>query len=101
LSRSFSPDFVSLYGHDDFDASMGALKFFTPFGSSEFAIREFLKRDLSRTLRVMQGWSEDPNEHVRRLASEGSRPRLPWSFRLSELVADPSPRPAHPRKPQG
>jgi len=85
------PDFVSLYGHDDFDASMDALKFFTPFGSSEFAIREFLKRDLSRTLRVMHGWSEDPNEHVRRLASEGSRPRLPWSFRLTELVADPSP----------
>lgn len=87
----FLPDFVSLYGHDHFDASMDALKFFTPFGSSEFAIREFLKRDLSRTLRVMQGWSEDPNEHIRRLASEGSRPRLPWSFRLTELVADPSP----------
>jgi 3-methyladenine DNA glycosylase AlkC len=87
----FLPDFVSLYGHDDFDASMEALKFFTPFGSSEFAIREFLKRDLDRTLRVMHGWSQDSNEHVRRLASEGSRPRLPWSFRLTELVADPSP----------
>jgi len=85
------PDFVSLYGHDDFDASMDALKYFTPFGSSEFAIREFLKRDLDRTLRIMRGWSEDPNEHVRRLASEGCRPRLPWSFRLTELVADPSP----------
>ena len=87
----FLPDFVGLYGHDDFDASMEALKFFTPFGSSEFAIREFLKRDLDRTLRVMRHWSLDPDEHVRRLASEGCRPRLPWSFRLADLVADPSP----------
>ena len=87
----FLPDFVSLYGHDHFDTSMEALKFFTPFGSSEFAIREFLKRDLHRTLAVMHEWSHDPDEHVRRLASEGCRPRLPWSFRLVELVADPAP----------
>lgn len=87
----FLPDFVGLYGHDDFDESMEALKFFTRFGSSEFAIREFLKRDLKRTLKVMQNWSRDPDEHVRRLASEGCRPRLPWSFRLSELIADPRP----------
>jgi len=89
----FLPDFVGLYGHGhgDFDASMKALKFFTPFGSSEFAIREFLKRDLRRTLAVMHEWSHDPDEHVRRLASEGCRPRLPWSFRLVELVADPAP----------
>jgi len=38
----------------------------------------------------MLGWSLDENEHVRRLASEGSRPRLPWSFRLQPLIADPS-----------
>ena len=87
----FLPDFVSLYGHDHFDTSMEALKFFTPFGSSEFAIREFLKRDLHRTLAVMHEWSHDPDEHVRRLASEGCRPRLPLSFRLVELVADPAP----------
>jgi 3-methyladenine DNA glycosylase AlkC len=85
------PDFVGLYGHDHFDESMAALKFFTPYSSSEFAIREFLKRDLPRTLAVMERWSEDEDEHVRRLASEGSRPRLPWSFRLDALVIDPSP----------
>lgn len=85
------PDYVALYGLDDFDRSMEALKYFTTFGSSEFAIREFLKRDLTRTLAVMETWSRDENEHVRRLASEGSRPRLPWSFRLDALIADPSP----------
>lgn len=85
------PDFVGLYGHDDFERSMDALAFFTRFGSAEFAIREFLKRDLHRTLAVMERWSQDESEHVRRLASEGCRPRLPWSFRLAELIADPSP----------
>ena len=84
-------DYVGLYGQDDFETSMEALKFFTAFGSSEFAIREFLRRDLPRTLAVMETWSRDPDEHVRRLASEGSRPRLPWSFRLEALIADPSP----------
>ncbi len=85
------PDFVGLYGLDDFERSLDALKFFTTFGSSEFAIREFLSRDLKRTLAVMETWSRDADEHVRRLASEGCRPRLPWSFKLRELIADPSP----------
>ncbi len=85
------PDYVGLYGVEDFDRSMEALKFFTTFGSSEFAIREFLHRDLARTLAVMETWSRDADEHVRRLASEGCRPRLPWSFKLRELIADPSP----------
>lgn len=85
------PDFVGCYGIDHFDRSLNALKFFTTFGSSEFAIREFLRHDLRRTLRAMERWSRDENEHVRRLASEGCRPRLPWSFKLTALIADPSP----------
>lgn len=85
------PEYVALYGHDHFELSMEALRYFTRFGSSEFAIRPFLARDLSRTLAVMEGWARDDNEHVRRLASEGCRPRLPWSFQLRELVADPQP----------
>jgi 3-methyladenine DNA glycosylase AlkC len=85
------PDFVGQHGHAHFEESMKALKFLTPFSSAEFAIREFLRRDLARTLAVMERWSRDENEHVRRLASEGSRPRLPWSFRLEALVSDPAP----------
>ena len=95
LERDFTammlPDFVGAYGADHFDASLESLRFLTRFSSSEFAIREFLRRDLHRTLAVMERWSLDPDEHVRRLASEGSRPRLPWSFRLEKLVADPTP----------
>ncbi len=83
-------DYVALYGQDDFDTSMRALADFTRFGSSEFAVRHFLRRDLVRTLAVMQGWASSPDEHVRRLASEGSRPRLPWSFKLPDIINDPA-----------
>lgn len=85
----FLPHFVASYGLDDFKRSMAALKYFTTFGSAEFAIRHFLLHDFQRTLTVMQTWSLDDNEHVRRLASEGSRPRLPWSFRLADVQANP------------
>jgi 3-methyladenine DNA glycosylase AlkC len=84
------PDFVGLYGHNHFELSMDALKYFTQFGSSEFAIREFLKRDFNKTIRVMNTWADDKNPHVRRLASEGSRPRLPWSFKLPEVINHPN-----------
>ncbi len=85
------PEYVALYGHDHFDLSMKALAYFTRFGSSEFAIRQFLLQDMPRTLAAMQSWSTDENDHVRRLSSEGCRPRLPWSFQLKKLIADPSP----------
>lgn len=85
------PRFVALYGTDDFEFSLDALKFFTRFGSSEFAVREFIRLDPARTLAVMREWADDADEHVRRLACEGCRPRLPWSFRLEMLVDDPEP----------
>lgn len=83
------PDFTGLYGREDFDFSMEALKYFTQFGSSEFAVREFLKLDFDRAIKTMHGWAEDKNHHVRRLASEGSRPRLPWSFKLDRVIENP------------
>jgi 3-methyladenine DNA glycosylase AlkC len=84
-------EFVGRFGLDDVPASLDALAFFTGFGSAEFAIRPFLVRDLTGTLAVMRTWAVSDNEHVRRLASEGSRPRLPWGTRLTALVANPSP----------
>ncbi|HOX82485.1 MAG TPA: DNA alkylation repair protein [Chryseolinea sp.] len=83
------PDFVSVYGLPHFEESLEALKYFTSFGSSEFAVRTFLKHDLDKTLSAMKQWSADSNHHVRRLASEGSRPRLPWSFKLDEIIKKP------------
>ena len=83
------PDFVGLYGHEHFTISMDALKHFTQFGSSEFAIREYLKHDFPKTIKIMEKWATDKNHHVRRLASEGSRPRLPWSFKLDSVIKNP------------
>lgn len=84
-------DFVASYGLADPARSLKALRRLTPYGTAEFAIRPFLRQDLDGTLRTMLTWTGDRNEHVRRLASEGCRPRLPWSFRLEALVADPTP----------
>ena len=80
------PEYVAAYGADDVDASLDALQFFTRVGSSEFAIRHFLRRDLHGTLAVMTRWSTDENEHVRRLASEGTRSHLPWAKGVPGLV---------------
>lgn len=84
------PDFVGVYGLEDIATSLDALKYFTTFGSSEFAIREFLRKDFDHTIKVMQQWARDKNHHVRRLASEGSRPRLPWSFKLDAVIRNPA-----------
>ena len=82
-------DYVGCYGLGDFEGSMAALREFTCHGSGEFAVREYLRVDQDRALAIMLSWTSDSSEHVRRLASEGSRPRLPWSFRLEALVRDP------------
>ena len=84
-------DFVARYGLDDPDFSLAALRELTRYGSAEFAVRPFLVRDLAGTLQTLTRWAEDEDEHVRRLASEGSRPRLPWGVRLTALVRDPDP----------
>jgi 3-methyladenine DNA glycosylase AlkC len=84
------PDFVGQFGLEHADLSLNALEFFTRFGSSEFAVRHFFIRDVAGTLARMQEWAANDCEHVRRLASESSRPRLPWSFRLEAVVRNPS-----------
>lgn len=87
----FFPDFVEQFGRHDVAASLAALEHFTRYSSSEFAIRPFIAADPPRTLARLHAWAGHRNEHVRRLASEGSRPRLPWGMRLPQLIADPSP----------
>lgn len=81
---------VARQGLDDFDRSMAALADLTRFGSAEFAIRPFLAADTARALETMEGWTASEDEHVRRLASEGARPRLPWAARVPALKADPT-----------
>lgn len=83
------PEYIARFGMKHFNESLEALAYFTRFGSSEFAIREFLKADFDRTLKVMYRWAKSDDHHIRRLASEGSRPRLPWSFKLDRVIAEP------------
>ena len=83
--------FVEVYGLDDFDVSVRGLYEVTKRFTSEFAIRPYLVRYPEGMLAHLHRWAEDPNPHVRRLVSEGSRPRLPWGKRLEIFVADPSP----------
>jgi 3-methyladenine DNA glycosylase AlkC len=84
------PDFVENFGLDDFDFSMSALEFFTEFGSSEFAVRQFIKSDQKRALNLIKKWTKSKNVHIRRLASEGIRPMLPWGEALIEFKKDPA-----------
>ncbi len=83
-------DFVGLHGIDHPEESLPALRRLTPLFSSEFAIRPFLIVHRDRTLACLEEWVRDPDAHVRRLVSEGTRPRLPWGQRLKEFQADPS-----------
>lgn len=83
-------EYVARYGLDDFDRSMEALAALTRFGTAEFAIRPFLALDADRALATMAEWTSSHDEHVRRLASEGARPRLPWAARVPALKADPT-----------
>jgi 3-methyladenine DNA glycosylase AlkC len=83
--------FVAEYGLDTFEASMTAQYELTKRFTSEFSIRAFLERHPEETLDRLRQWSADPNVHVRRLVSEGTRPRLPWAPRLRQFIADPAP----------
>lgn len=78
-------------GADPFEPSMEALHALTTRFTSEFAIRPFLIHHQQRTLSRIAEWLDDPNPHVRRLCSEGTRPRLPWGIRIPAFVADPQP----------
>ena len=85
------PTYVKMYGLDYFDRSMQALELLTQFSTGEFAVRPFIKAFPDKTMIQMRQWSSHKNEHIRRLASEGCRPRLPWGGNLKAFIKDPSP----------
>jgi len=86
----FFQDFVEVFGLEDFENSMKALEVFTIESSSEFAIRQFILKYEDKTMAWMKLWAKSDNEHLRRLASEGCRPRLPWAVALPKFKKDPS-----------
>lgn len=84
-------DYVGELGHAHFDLSMTLFKAMTKCSSAEFGIRFFLLALPKKTLRVLKKWTNDNSQHVRRLVSEGTRPRLPWAMRLPLFIDDPFP----------
>lgn len=83
--------YVEQFGLDHFDESVAAMEELTKYGSAEFAIRPFMIRYPDRMLAVLRRWAQDPNEHVRRLAAEGSRPRGVWVAHIERFKEDPRP----------
>jgi 3-methyladenine DNA glycosylase AlkC len=76
-------------GLDDFEHAMRANYELTKRDSAEFSIRPFLVKYRDECLTWLSAWCHDPNPHVRRLVSEGTRPRLPWAMRLKEFQQNP------------
>lgn len=83
--------FVAAEGLDHPDVALPLLARLTPRWSSEGPIRPFIERHPQLTFTYLRRWVDDADEHVRRLVSEGTRPRLPWAPQLRGLIADPSP----------
>lgn len=86
----FLPEYVEKNGINKYDLSLKAMEEITKFVSCEFAIRPFILMKEDKTMEQMLQWSLHEHASVRRLASEGCRPRLPWSFALPKFKKDPA-----------
>ena len=91
LEFMFFPDYIEVYGLEDYKNSVKAFEFITVFISCEFAVRPFILKYGDQMIQQMITWSLHKEPTVRRLASEGSRPRLPWAMALPALKKDPAP----------
>ena len=87
----FIPDYIEQFGINYFDLSMDAIEKVTSFASCEFAIRPFLIKYPEASMRKMLEWSKHGEEGVRRFASEGCRPKLPWAMAVPHLKQNPTP----------
>ena len=90
IEYMFLPDFIELYGLNDFNLSVDAFEEITKFTSCEFAVRPFILKYPEKMIKQMLKWSNHEHPSVRRLASEGARPRLPWAMAIPALKQDPS-----------
>lgn len=86
----FLPEYITLYGIDDYDNSINAFEFITEYTSCEFAVRPYIIKYQQKMIDQMILWSKHSHHMVRRLATEGARPRLPWAMALPELKTDPT-----------
>jgi len=85
------PCFIERYGLEHPAESLDAMEIVTRVSSCEFALRPLIAHEPEKTMARLRQWAKAGDEHLRRLASEGSRPRLPWGAQLKGLIADPTP----------
>jgi 3-methyladenine DNA glycosylase AlkC len=90
LAYMYLPDFIAQYGLQEMELSLKAMEKINRITSCEFAIRPFLLADEKRVMKQMLAWSRHPHQNIRRFASEGCRPRLPWGTAIPSLKKDPS-----------
>jgi len=83
--------YVEKYGLNHFETSIKAIEEITKRNTGEYAIRPFVLHFQDKTLNKLLAWAHHENKHVRRLASEGIRPRLPWATKLQPFIDDPQP----------
>ena len=83
--------YIEQNGLDYFDSSIRAFYELTKYGTAEFAIRPFMILHTDKMLTVLNKWVKDPNEHIRRLVAEGSRPRGVWVAHIEAFKKDPKP----------
>lgn len=83
--------FVEKYGLDHFEASINAIEEITKRNTGEYAIRPFIREYPEKTMLVMTRWARSENFHLRRLASEGLRPKLPWASKLELFIENYTP----------
>lgn len=86
----FLPDYIEVYGLEHYEASVRAIEDITQFTSCEFAVRPFILRYQDAMINQLTKWAQHKHHMVRRLASEGSRPRLPWAIAIPAFKKDPS-----------
>ncbi len=91
IEYMFIPDYIEKQGINYFEESVELIETVTQFTSCEYAVRPFIIRYGNKMMKQMQLWSLHKSHHVRRLASEGSRPRLPWAIALPGFKKDPLP----------
>jgi 3-methyladenine DNA glycosylase AlkC len=83
--------YIEKYGLDHFDISMNAIEELTKRNTGEYAIRPYIRKFPDKTLKQMKQWATSDSFHLRRLASEGLRPKLPWSQKLDLFIDNPKP----------
>ncbi|GAA5214778.1 DNA alkylation repair protein [Corallincola platygyrae] len=84
-------DYVAEHGLEEPQLALDVMAKLTPLFSAEFAIRPFIEQHPELTFKQLEAWLQHPDEHIRRLVSEGTRPRLPWGMQLKGFIQDPSP----------